>query len=80
MNQPLKRPRGGSWAVDPKTCCLVISCAFIMGARTPFPLGPDTECMGDRSGGRWELVGPCSMYGLTYEEGLSMGGSLRDLS
>lgn len=46
---------------------------IILGARTPFLLRPDAECMGDHGGERWKLVGPCFVYGLMYGEGLSMG-------
>ena len=50
---------------------------IIMGARTPFLLRPDAGCVGDQSGERWKLVGPCFvyglMYGLMYGKGLSMG-------
>lgn len=46
---------------------------IIMGARTPFLLRPDTECVGHQAGRRWKLVGPCFVYGLMYGEGLSMG-------
>ncbi len=46
---------------------------IILGAHTPFLLRPDTKCMGDQSGKRWKLVGPCFVYGLMYGEGLSMG-------